>query len=707
MKKIILILLLVFSIKSFAQILPYKQWQQTNKVQIQNWNTSFNDSKLDLEGNLITIGQADSIAGNSYSKGAIITKFKKQGGKEWNAFNYGYHSNYKALRLNAMDIDSQNNIYVAGRSDSVSFFGKKASLYKYNPAGGVVWEKHIGVNPYYKEAGFADVVIDAQGNVIASGYVVTTSGEQDTSKLLLVKYNSAGTLIFSQIYNPQQLVYGNSKIAVDPSGNIFTFYEGRAFNNKNLVFITKFNASGTRQWGSTYQGDNFAGIDYVNDLKIGADNNPVLMATLNNAAPAYSTLQLIKLNTADGSQVFNQSYGVGFSSFDELAGNIVINSTNDIFFCYSSRSSEQTNYEGIIYKLNSGGGVQWVRMFNTVAAGGDYINNIAIDSESNIYAAAYSSPLIRNYIIKYDNAGNKKWETSYPTTSSYYYFSQISIGVNKEVYYAQTINPLTGAEGNAYKFIQINGMLTQPSKTTSKAITDFQDTYDTLTVSGIPSSAVILNMEIKFDSIRHSYPHDLTFHLTTPGGYKDSVIRNAGPFSAGTGFFRTTLTDTAAKIIDSSSSPFTGTFRPYRSMSNFNNQRVNGNWILRINDNALGDTGRVYKWGLVITYFDTLLTEIKTITTTNVPDGFYLAQNYPNPFNPSTKISFNIPKASNVTMEVYDITGRMVASLIDNKFYQTGFYTIDMNGASLSSGAYFYRITAGEFTETKKMLLLK
>lgn len=90
-----------------------------------------------------------------------------------------------------------------------------------------------------------------------------------------------------------------------------------------------------------------------------------------------------------------------------------------------------------------------------------------------------------------------------------------------------------------------------------------------------------------------------------------------------------------------------------------------------------------------------------------VPQKFALSQNYPNPFNPSTKISFNIPEAVNVTLEIYDITGKLITSLIDNKLYQSGYYTIDMNGASLSSGTYFYRLQAGEFIQTKKMLLLK
>jgi hypothetical protein len=90
----------------------------------------------------------------------------------------------------------------------------------------------------------------------------------------------------------------------------------------------------------------------------------------------------------------------------------------------------------------------------------------------------------------------------------------------------------------------------------------------------------------------------------------------------------------------------------------------------------------------------------------NVPAVFSLEQNYPNPFNPTTKITYNLPKASQVTLVVYDLLGREVTTLI-NDFVQAGSHTFDFNASALASGVYLYKITAGSFTDTKKMLLIK
>ncbi len=88
------------------------------------------------------------------------------------------------------------------------------------------------------------------------------------------------------------------------------------------------------------------------------------------------------------------------------------------------------------------------------------------------------------------------------------------------------------------------------------------------------------------------------------------------------------------------------------------------------------------------------------------PDKFELNQNYPNPFNPTTKIKYSIPKTSNVELKVFDILGRKVAELV-NEEKPAGNYTVDFNASKLSSGIYFYRITSGNFTQVKKMILLK
>lgn len=83
-----------------------------------------------------------------------------------------------------------------------------------------------------------------------------------------------------------------------------------------------------------------------------------------------------------------------------------------------------------------------------------------------------------------------------------------------------------------------------------------------------------------------------------------------------------------------------------------------------------------------------------------------LSQNYPNPFNPVTKISFTVSKNSFVSLKVYDMSGREVKSLV-NETKSPGNYSVDFNGSDFTSGVYFYKIQAGDFTETKRMMLVK
>ena len=96
----------------------------------------------------------------------------------------------------------------------------------------------------------------------------------------------------------------------------------------------------------------------------------------------------------------------------------------------------------------------------------------------------------------------------------------------------------------------------------------------------------------------------------------------------------------------------------------------------------------------------------ENIENKSVPDKFSLGQNYPNPFNPSTVISFAIPTQAFVTVKVYDILGREVKTLM-NETKPAGYYEINFNASDLPSGTYIYEIRAGNFVETKKMILLK
>ena len=92
--------------------------------------------------------------------------------------------------------------------------------------------------------------------------------------------------------------------------------------------------------------------------------------------------------------------------------------------------------------------------------------------------------------------------------------------------------------------------------------------------------------------------------------------------------------------------------------------------------------------------------------TGSVPDDFILMQNYPNPFNPSTNVSFVIGSLSFVTLKVYDVLGNEVTTLV-NEYKPAGTYDINFNASQLTSGVYFYRLKAGNFVKTRKLIVVK
>ncbi len=104
---------------------------------------------------------------------------------------------------------------------------------------------------------------------------------------------------------------------------------------------------------------------------------------------------------------------------------------------------------------------------------------------------------------------------------------------------------------------------------------------------------------------------------------------------------------------------------------------------------------------------------VVTVVTTGIdgrenslPKTYALSQNYPNPFNPTTKIDYQLPKSGYVSLRVYDVLGNEVATLVDGQ-KEAGSYTVGLNAGNLSSGTYFYKLQAGEYSTTKKLVLLK
>jgi len=121
-------------------------------------------------------------------------------------------------------------------------------------------------------------------------------------------------------------------------------------------------------------------------------------------------------------------------------------------------------------------------------------------------------------------------------------------------------------------------------------------------------------------------------------------------------------------------------------------------WKVRtINDGGIGPWSEV-------NHFSFLFTDVEE--ETQLPTEFALMQNYPNPFNPTTTITYHLPKTAKVELKVYDVLGNEIVTLV-NEEKPSGIYNVQLTMNNVSSGIYFYKITAGEFVQTKKIILIK
>ncbi|RKX24179.1 MAG: hypothetical protein DRP45_08800 [Candidatus Zixiibacteriota bacterium] len=134
----------------------------------------------------------------------------------------------------------------------------------------------------------------------------------------------------------------------------------------------------------------------------------------------------------------------------------------------------------------------------------------------------------------------------------------------------------------------------------------------------------------------------------------------------------------------------------------FDTCAFNGGSLLRFVDSDLNTY--VPSWGPVVVIKST--TGVDESGGESFPSDFALEQNYPNPFNPTTEISFYLPEPARVRLEIFNVLGQRIATLV-NDHLQAGSHTYSWNGGSSPSGIYFYRLEANEHSRTRKMLLLK
>jgi subtilisin-like proprotein convertase family protein len=235
-----------------------------------------------------------------------------------------------------------------------------------------------------------------------------------------------------------------------------------------------------------------------------------------------------------------------------------------------------------------------------------------------------------------------------------------------------------------------------PASTTQGPMLD-----DSLYVS---EDVSVLSMRLAI-TVNHTMTTDMVVSLVGPMG--DSVtIFNRGELRSPVMNINTIYDDGADSAIAYNKSlawlPRVKPLNPF--LSTFSGTSAKGYWKLRIRDVAGGDIGRLYIWGLQ--FNNQSITGVDESSERVLPDQPKLLQNYPNPFNPKTVVRYQLPVASRVRIAVYDLLGREVAVLA-NEMKDAGSHDVIFDGSGLASGVYFYRIQAGDFAETRRMLLVR
>jgi len=642
---------------------------------------------------------------------AFLYKFNSSGQFQWVKIYYGSTADSFATPTRIL-ISSDNNVFVIGTNRDYSSFYGSIFILKYDGNGNLI------NSLVYKRAGNdltagSDAVIDNSSNVYISGSVYKYP---TTDSLYTAKFNSNLSLVWERTYANTDTIYFGSwlkTIKIDDAGNVYTAGQLNVANWNNDIVTLKYSSTGSLSWVQKYAYNAAVLDESANDIDIDASGNVVVTGYTSFATGNDTGFTVVLKYNNSGQPVWSNTFNT--NTYGTEQGVKILRNT-DYYIQVNSYTGTK------LLKINTGGVMQW----NTSIPGSvsyynfDNLNNLTFtgcqttqyNNPLSIVKVNLSGVIFQNYLYSYNGAGtdNGLFFKSYNDSKLYI----LSLRNNNLLFLKLT-------PANTYN-------ITYTRNNINKLISDSNYTYDTINFnqSDLPLNAYIKDVNISIDTILHPSDGDLEISLIHNGFTDTLVYRRGGPFA---NFISTKLDDTSNfNVCSAGQAPFTGYFKPCFPLAKLNLLTAEGPWILRIYDRKAPNTGVLKSWGLNITY-DAAAIGIKPISL-EIPSHFSLSQNYPNPFNPVTKIKFAIPAplpfgegpvrkdsfggvGSIVRLIIYDILGREVETLV-NEQLKPGTYEVTWDpeisghGApSISSGVYFYRISAGDFTNTKKMILIK
>ncbi|MBL8015927.1 MAG: T9SS type A sorting domain-containing protein, partial [Ignavibacteria bacterium] len=393
---------------------------------------------------------------------------------------------------------------------------------------------------------------------------------------------------------------------------------------------------------------------------------------------------------------------IGMAITSDTQGGVVITGKSQGFF-----SGTNTSDDIITIKYDYFGNQEWLQRYNGPGNSFDGGNSVTTDDNNNVYITGYTFANYRRDLItiKYSLQGNIEWTNKITNPSSASGIKILHSRNRSEIY------SIGGEWANTILCYDYAGNLkwqTNYEESMKLASAVLDDNLSMLYLAGsihlngkydylVTGYNTYLNGGVSWYDIYdgtgsgNDYPSEITIDNFS------NIYLTGYSMGSGTGYEYTTLKYNLSGV------------RQWEKRYN-NSGTGNHNAVSISTDNA----GSVYVTGFSQNVsgshdFATIKYAQSIVFGKNeniIPAQFKLHQNYPNPFNPSTKIKFDIPEDSYVNITVYDLLGKKVRVLI-NETKQAGSYEIDFDASALSTGTYFYEITAGNYREIKKMICIR
>jgi hypothetical protein len=510
------------------------------------------------------------------------------------------------------------------------------------------------------------VAVDDSGNVYVTGESPGGIEQFYAYDYATIKYLPNGDTAWVRRYNgPGNSIDHGYAVAVDNSRNVYVtgYSEGSGTGNDHATI--KYLSSGDTAWVRRYDSPG-GGSDYARAIAVDASGNVYVTGS---SSGCWGTSEMVTIKYHPDGAVGWEAIYIGTGSGPDRGNAIAVDGSGDVYVT-GSAVGFGTYVDYVTIRYGSEGGV-W-RTYNGPADSSDAAQALAIDGSGNVYVTgqSYGSGTGYDYAtIKYLPSGDTAWVRRYNGPGNGEDMgNDIAVDNSGNVYVTGGSDGSgTGSDYATIKYLS-NGdtawvrRYNGPGNGNDQAIAIAVDTSGNVYVTG--------------GSTGSETGHDFTTIKYLANGDSGWVMRYDGP--AGD--------DDASVSI------------------------------------AVDDSGNVYVTGYsegdgtendycTIKYVQTA-SEVKDETGDRErPSEFDLSQNYPNPFNPTTKIEFTLAKSGFVNLQIYDVLGRKVRTLVSEEL-SSGYKSViwdgkNEEGKGVASGVYFYQLKVGDFSQPKKMLLLK